>query len=89
MVLSQSKIGKVYTVVGIKLPKDITRRLQVLGFTQGTKVLILNKKVSGALIFKIRGARYALGKEYADGIYVEDGICAEKEDTAKAGTING
>ena len=70
MVLSGTKKEKKYNVTGIKLSEDITRRLQVLGLTKGTEIKILNKSISGNVIFSVRGARYALGKAYADGISV-------------------
>ena len=36
----------------------------------GTPLTLLNKKRSGAVIVKLRGTRFAFGKEIADGIDV-------------------
>ncbi len=76
MNLSEGKVGSTYKVTGIDLPEKITRRLQMLGMTNGTDILILNRKYSGAIIIKIRGTRFALGKAFSEGIMV-------KEDRAK------
>ena len=44
--------------------------LGMLGLTMGTPLTLLNKKRSGAVIVKLRGTRFAFGKEIADGIDV-------------------
>lgn len=62
--------GKCYKVKEINLPEKIKYRLQMLGMTDNTDVCILNKKFSGAVIIKIRGTRFALGKAFAEGIIV-------------------
>ena len=48
------------------------RRLEALGIFAGTRIEILNKKKNGAVIIKARGARWALGKEFAKGIQIEE-----------------
>ena len=63
-------IGKEYIVVNIEVEENISRRLQALGLTRGTKVKILNNKKSGSVIFKVRGTRLAIGKKIAEGILV-------------------
>lgn len=63
-------IGKEYTVINIEVEENISRRLQALGLTRGTKVKILNNKKSGSVIFKVRGTRLAIGKKIAEGILV-------------------
>lgn len=71
MNLSEGTVGESYTVVGIDLPEKIKRRLQMLGMTKDTSVSILNRKFSGAVIIKIRGTRFALGKAFSEGIEVK------------------
>lgn len=39
-----SKTGGTYTVLRIELERDVSRRLQALGLTQGTRVSVLNRK---------------------------------------------
>lgn len=63
---------KNYEVIGLCLAEDITRRLEALGIFEGTRIEILNKKKNGAVIIKARGARWALGKEFAQGIQIEE-----------------
>jgi ferrous iron transport protein A len=63
-------IGNEYKVINIKVEENISRRLQALGLTMGTKVKILNNKKSGSVIFKVRGTRLAIGKKIAEGILV-------------------
>ena len=72
MTLSQAKKGSSYTVEGINLDLKVKRRLQMLGMTHGTEISILNKKPSGPMIIKVRGTRFALGKSFCDGIFLEE-----------------
>lgn len=66
-------IAKEYIVINIKVEENISRRLQALGLTRGTKVKILNNKKNGSVIFKVRGTRLAIGKKIAEGILVGKG----------------
>ncbi len=68
--LSQGKIGDSYTVQKMKLPMNIEKRLEALGMTHGTSVLILNSKSHGVLIVKVRGTRFALGRNITEKIQV-------------------
>lgn len=72
MTVLDSILGKTYEVTDISLADDITRRLESLGIFSGTRVDILNKKRNGAVIIKARGARWALGKDFARGIMVRE-----------------
>lgn len=63
-------IGKIYIVQKIHLELAIERRLEILGMTEGAKISILNKKEGGAVIVKIRGTRFAVGKRIAEGIQI-------------------
>ena len=74
MNLSKGLVGHTYVVEDIQLESSIMRRLQMLGLTQGTSVELLNKKRNGALIFKVRGTRFAIGKNVAEGIMIGGGI---------------
>lgn len=71
MTLNQMKIGDALSVASIRLRDDTARRLEMLGLTRGTQVLLLNAKKSGAVIIKVRDTRFALGKEIAQGIEVK------------------
>lgn len=72
MVLSNATVGSQYTIEKIELNLKIKRRLEVLGMTHGTKINVLNKKALGPMIIKVRGTRFAVGKKFCDGIYLED-----------------
>ena len=73
MTLHEGRIGGWYQVEDIRLAEDVSRRLQVLGLTIGTKVEVLNRKGGrGAIIFKVRGTRFAIGGKIADGILVKE-----------------
>ncbi len=72
MTVFEGTIEKAYTVAGVALEEDIMRRLEALGIFAGTRIEILNKKKNGAVIIKARGARWALGKEFAKGIQIEE-----------------
>lgn len=71
MKLCEGRIGEEYIVKEINLPTKITRRLQMLGMTNGVTVRLLTKKRSGAVILRLRGCRYALGGAFARGIAIE------------------
>ena len=70
MKLSKGTAGKTYTVSEIRLSPDVKRRFEVLGLVHNNQIEILRKKHAGAMIVKFRGSRYAVGKEFADGIIV-------------------
>lgn len=72
MTLDQSIVGKKYEVAELKIDDMIGRRLEALGLTQGTRVELLNKKGNGAIIFKVRGTRLAVGKQIARAIAVKE-----------------
>ncbi len=62
--------GHIYKVKNINLERVVKRRLEMLGMTEYSDVTLLNKKKSGAVIVKVRGTRFALGKEFAEGIEI-------------------
>lgn len=68
------KIGCTYIVLQMQLEQDIKRRLQALGLTKGTKIMILNHKKSGSVIFSVRGSRLAVGKQIAEGITLGEAV---------------
>lgn len=72
MRLRECKVNESYTVKKIDLEKAAMVRLKALGLTDGTRILILNSKRSGSMIFRVRGTRLAVGKAIADSIYVEE-----------------
>lgn len=71
MSLSEGVPGKTYSVLEVREEAAIERRLAALGLISGTKITLLNKKKRGAVIFIVRGSRFAIGKAIADGILVE------------------
>ena len=71
MKLSEGIVNQEYVVKGIELELTAKRRLEILGMTQGARVLVLNSKKSGTKIIKVRGTRFALGAEFSKGISVE------------------
>lgn len=73
MTLREGTIGSSYRVTGIQLEDKVKRRLQMLGMTKGTEVHVLNNKKSGSIIMKVRGTRFAIGKQIAEGILVKEG----------------
>lgn len=72
MTIFDGRAGMTYEVTRLTLAADITRRLESLGILDGTRIDVLNKKKNGAVIIKARGARWALGKEFAEGIEVKE-----------------
>ena len=72
MTLLDGKRGKTYIATGISLANETERRLEVLGLTKNASVLVMNSKRSGAMIIKVRGTRFAIGRKIAEGIQVDE-----------------
>lgn len=72
MTLSQGHIGQFYFIKELKLEQTTKRRLESLGLINGTKVEFLNQNQNGAIVFKVRGTRLAIGKKIADAIFIEE-----------------
>ena len=72
MKLNQAHILQNYRITSVQEHEKIQRRLEALGILEGTKVVVLNRKRNGSTIIKVRGTRWALGNEIAEGIEVEE-----------------
>ena len=72
MNVAQAQKGRTYLVKKVNLEGNIERRLEMLGMTDQVKLMVLNKKNQGAVIIKVRGTRFAIGKEIADAIEIEE-----------------
>ena len=72
MMLCDAVAEEQYTVQSISLPLTLAKRLEALGMTKGTSVKVLHKKGHGILIVKIRGTRFALGRNITRNIVVEE-----------------
>lgn len=71
MTLLDTQKGKWYQVKRIIEKENVQRRLEALGILEGTRVQVLNQKKSGSTIIRVRGTRWALGRDIAGGIEVE------------------
>lgn len=71
MTVLDAQSGQWYRVKNIHAKANVQRRLEALGILEGTRIQILNQKKSGATIIRVRGTRWAVGKEIAGGIEVE------------------
>lgn len=72
MTLLEAQKGKWYQVLDIMEEENVQRRLEALGILEGTRVQVLNRKKSGSTIIRVRGTRWALGRDIAGGITLED-----------------
>ena len=70
VLISDGKKETQYIVKDIGLPTGIEKRLEALGMTRGTSVTVLNSKSKGILIVKVRGTRFALGRNITEHISV-------------------
>lgn len=68
MRLIEGTMGRRYEVSEISLPLETERRLEALGLTCGTQVTVMNKKKHGAMVIKIRGTRFAVGRQIAANV---------------------
>lgn len=72
MRLKEGKKNHVYTVSMLRLELNLERRLQALGLTTGSQVMILNNDKKGAITIRVRGTRFAVGRRIAENIIVEE-----------------
>ena len=72
MNVSQAQKGRTYLVKKVNVEGNIERPLEMAGLTEQIKPIVLNKKNQGAVIIKVRGTRFAIGKEIADAIEIEE-----------------
>ena len=70
MTLNDGEVNTEYIVEKLCLPIHMEKRLQALGMTSGTKVIVLNNKSGGTLIIKVRPPRFAIGKGISKNIEV-------------------
>lgn len=77
MTILEGTVRENYIVTDIRMEENITRRLEALGINSGTHLILMNRKKNGTVIIKVRGTRWAVGKDIAEGIEVTS---AETED---------
>ncbi|MEH2942743.1 FeoA domain-containing protein [Lachnospiraceae bacterium KK002] len=70
MTIVDGIIDGTYIVTDISIEGPIMRRLEALGINSGTKLRLMNRKRNGTVIIKVRGTRWAIGKDIAGGILV-------------------
>ena len=70
MNLIDGEKGFIYKVKSINLDERVKRRFEILGMIKDTDILILNKKRNGSIIIKLRGTRFAIGKNFAEGVEI-------------------
>ena len=77
MTITEGHIDKSYIVTDISMEGPVMRRLEALGINSGTKLRLMNRKRNGTVIIKVRGTRWAIGRDIAWGILVDE---AESEE---------
>ena len=70
MTLDLGVAGRSYVVDALELPPRVAKRLEALGMIRGTDVEILQVKPHGAMIVRVRGTRFALGKRISSHIHI-------------------
>lgn len=83
MTITEGHIGETYAVTDISMEGPVMRRLEALGINSGTKLRLMNRKRNGTVIIKVRGTRWAIGRDIAGGIQV---VPAEQRDKEKGDT---
>ena len=71
MTIMDGSINGTYVVTDISMEGNIMRRLETLGINSGTKLQMMNRKRNGTVIIKVRGTRWAIGRDIAGGILVK------------------
>lgn len=77
MTILEGLVKNTYVVTAIHTEEAIMRRLEALGINEGTKLTLMNQKRNGASIIKVRGTRWAIGRDIAAGISVESAVPKE------------
>ncbi len=72
MTLKDGQIGHNYIVKELKLDLEVSRRLEALGLIGGTRIQMMNRNTDGAVVFKVRGTRLAIGNKIAEAIRIEE-----------------
>ena len=72
MTLNLAVIGGVYLIEDMKLPQKTEKRLEALGMTHGTKIQVINTTDRGTMIVKVRGTRFAIGRDISANIDVTE-----------------
>lgn len=72
MTLKEGKNQGIYEVVDIRVELNLERRLEALGLTMGTQIVVLNNDKKGAMTVKFRGTRFAIGRHIAESIIVKE-----------------
>ncbi len=70
MTILEGTVKHDYIVTDIVINEAVMRRLASLGINSGTKLQMLNQKKNGTVIIKVRGTRWAMGRDIAGGIEV-------------------
>lgn len=70
MTILEGTVKHDYIVTDIVINETIMRRLESLGINSGTKLRMMNQKKNGTVIVKVRGTRWAMGRDIAGGIQV-------------------
>jgi len=70
MTILEGKVKHDYIVTDIVINEAVMRRLESLGINSGTKLQMMNQKKNGTVIIKVRGTRWAMGRDIAGGIEV-------------------
>ena len=80
MTILDGTVKEFYTVTDVQIQENIMRRLEALGINSGARMQLMNRKKTGTVIIKVRGTRWAMGRDIAGGILVEP--IAKEEMTA-------
>lgn len=83
MRLCEGMPGMQYEIAELFTEGALRGRLEALGIYPYTRVGIITKKKSGALIVWLRGTRLALGRKIADGIEIREAYDPWGEGDAK------
>lgn len=77
MTILEGTVRENYIVTDIRMEENITRRLEALGINSGTHLKLMNRKKNGTVMIKVRGTRWAVGRDIAVGIEVTPGEMEE------------
>ena len=72
LTLSESKVGRVYTLVGCEAGRELKEKVYSMGLNSGARMKIINNSGHGPVGLEVRQTRLGIGRGMAAKIWVRE-----------------
>jgi len=72
MTLSDSKVGRIYTLVGCEAGRELKEKVSSMGLNSGARLKIINNSGHGPVGLEVRQTRLGIGRGMAAQIWVKE-----------------